>query len=188
MKKTLLTLALAAIATFAQAQGTIQLLNNSTTRFTVNGVRPPNASAGGPVGGTYFFGVFAGTSADNLSQVPVGNLGTNSSTGGLISGPSQNAFQLPGFEANTVAFIQIRGWEASKGADYAAAIAAGSLTGGTRVLPFTLGPASGPGTVIWAVDVADQTKFQAINLVPEPSTIALAVLGLGSLLLFRRRK
>jgi hypothetical protein len=50
-----------------------------------------------------------------------------------------------------------------------------------------LGPESlSPGTVIWSG--TDPTKFQALNLVPEPSTIALAVLGLGSLLLFRRRK
>jgi hypothetical protein len=188
MKKLILTLALAAVTTFTYAQGTIQFLNTGPTRFNVNGARPLSASAGGPVGGTYNFGVFVGTTAASLSAVNIGAVGTNTSTGGLMSGPSPNAFQLPGFDANTTVFIQIRGWESRFGQDYNQAVAAGSLHGSSATLPFLLGPASGPGAVIWAADVADLTKLQAINLVPEPSTIALAVLGLGSLLLFRRRK
>jgi len=188
MKKLLLTLALAAVTTFTYAQGTIQFLNTGPTRFNVNGVRPLSVSAGGPVGGTYSFGVWAGTSAGSLSAQNVGAVGTNTSTGGLMSGPSPNAFQLPGFEANTTVFIQIRGWESRFGQNYDQAVAAGSLHGSSAALPFLLGPASGPGAVIWAAETTDLTKLQAINLIPEPSSIALAVLGLGSLLLFRRRK
>lgn len=184
MKKVLLTLALAAVATFTYAQGTIQLANNAGTRFRVNGVVPPNLASGGPVGGTYSFGVYVGASAGSLSAQPVGGLGTNTSTGGLIGGANANAFQLPGFEANTTVFIQIRGWETRLGSWEAGQQ---GLHGQTEVRSVVLGPASGPGTVVWSS--TDLTKFQAIDLVvPEPSTIALGVLGLGSLLLFRRRK
>jgi hypothetical protein len=180
MKKLLFTITLATISTFVQAQGTIQLANNAGTRFTVNGVRPTVLAPS-----TYNFGVFVGMSESSLSVQPVGGLGTNTSTIGLIGGPSANAFQLPGYEPNTTVFIQIRGWESRFGGDWEAG-RAGGLFGQTEIRPVLLGPATGPGTVVWSS--TDLTKFQAINFVPEPSTIALAVLGLGSLLLFRRRK
>jgi len=189
MKKILLTLALIVVTTVTYAQGTIQMANTSGTRFLVNGVRPLSVSAGGPAAGTYVFGVFAGTSADALSQVPLGELGRNTVTGGLISSSNPQAHAVPGFgpfsQSQTKVFIQIRGWEASFADDWRAAQASG-LFGESAVRSFELGAPSGPGAVIWGSDTL--TQFQAINLVPEPSSIALAVLGLGSLLLFRRRK
>lgn len=184
MKKLLLTLALAAAATFADAQGTIVFANNAGTRFSINGVRPASASVGGPAAGTYTFAVFAGLTADSLSNEPVGDLGWNSATGGLITSPNPQAHQLPGFAPDSTAFIQIRGWESRFGADWQAGFA--GLWVMTDIKPFVLGPASGAGTVIWSA--IDPTKLHVINMVPEPSTIALALFGLGSLLLFRRHK
>jgi hypothetical protein len=177
MKKLLLTLALAAVTTFTYAQGTIQFANNAGTRFTVNGVRPTVLAAS-----TYVFGVFVGTTADALSAQPVGPLGTNATTIGLISGPNPQAYAVPG-EPNTTVFVQIRGWESRFGNWQEGQQ---GLHGETAVRAVVLGPTTGPGTVVWSS--TDLTKFQAIDLVPEPSAIALAVLGLGSLLLFRRRK
>jgi hypothetical protein len=107
---------------------------------------------------------------------------TNSSTGGLISGPNAQAYQIPGFDANTIVFLQIRMWE-SRFPDWETGQV--GLHGATAVRSVILGPASGPGTVIWSS--TDLTKFQGI-CIPEPSTIALMGLGLGGLLLFRRRK
>lgn len=178
MKKVLLTLALAAVTTFTYAQGTIQLANNAATRFTVNGVRPTVL-----LPSTFKFGVYVGTDEHILSHEPVGPLGTNSTTIGLISGPNPQAYGIAGFEPNTTVFVQIRGWE-SRFDTWEQGQA--GLHGQTAVRAVTLGPSTGPGTVVWAE--TDPTKFQHIDLVPEPSTIALAVLGLGSLLLFRRRK
>jgi len=182
MKKLLLTLALAAVTTFTYAQGTIQFANNAGTRFRINGVVP---AAGTVAVGQYTFGVYAGATADSLSSQPLGALGTSTATAGLItSSPSPQAHAIPGFDANTTAFVQIRGWETRFGSWEAGQA---GLHGQTDVRSVLLGPGSGPGTVVWSS--TDLTKFQAINLVvPEPSTIALAVLGLGSLLLFRRRK
>lgn len=190
MKKALFTLALVALATFANAQGTIQFANNAGTRFNVNGVRPVNASTGGPAAGLYTFGVFYGTTADaalNATQTAA-PLGGNTATGGLITAPSPNAFQLPGTDAGQTVFIQFRAWESRFGADFAAA-KVGGLYGETPVLPFILGPSAGPGTVVWASTGGSQfTSMNLVPTVPEPSTIALGVLGLGSLLLLRRRK
>jgi len=186
MKRLLLTIALTVVATFANAQGTIQFgPNNPVTRYLVNGVLPLSAATGGPAGGTYVFGAFWGTTANDLS-LATGVLATNTSAGGVINVLSGNAYQLEGAQPLTTVFLQIRGWESRFGRDFAAGQT--GLHGQTSVLPVLLGPSSGPGTTIWAAAVTDLTKFQAINLVPEPSTIALGVIGLGSLLLFRRRQ
>jgi hypothetical protein len=183
MKNLLLTLALSATVTFADAQGTIQFANNAGTRLRYFGVLPVQGQI---FAGQYSFGVFAGLTADSLSSQPVGNLGTNTATPGLISSyPSPQAHQLPGFEPNTIAFIQIRGWE-SRFDSYSSAVQFGGWYGQTDVKPVVLGPATGPGTVIWSS--GDLTKFQAINMVPEPSTIALGGVGLVGLLLLRRRR
>jgi PEP-CTERM motif len=186
MKKTLLSLTLLALATFANAQGTVQFSNNAGTRFTIDGVRPLSTSAGGPAAGTYSFGVFFGPSADAISDTPAGVLGANTTTGGLISAPNANNFQVPGAAENSTVFMQVRGWS-STFETWQAAKAAGTY-GETAVRQITLGPASGPGTVIWGADTAKQFQSMNLTVVPEPSTIALGVLGLGSLLLFRRRK
>lgn len=189
MKALLLTLALAAVATLASAQGTIQFANNAGTRFRFSNGIWPNEADGGPPGGTLYFGVFAGNSANNLSIQPVLPLGTNTSIGGMISAPSPQAYQLPGWEANSTVFLQIRCWESRFGTDWQAGQA--GLHGQTTVRSFLLGPASGPGTVIWSS--TDLNKFQAIAWlspwpgIPEPSVLALAGFGLGSLLLFRCR-
>lgn len=182
MKKVLLTLALAAVTTFTYAQGTIQIANNAGTRFRINGVVP---AAGTIAVGQFSFGVFVGQTADALSADPIGGTGLarSTATAGLITSDNPQGHQLTGFAPDSTVFIKIRGWESALG-DWRAGQA--GLHGETEVRQVTLGPSSGPGTVIWSS--TDLTKFQAINLVPEPSTIALAVLGLGSLLLFRRRK
>jgi len=186
MKRLLLTIALTVVATFANAQGTIQFgPNNPLTRFKVNNVVPLSAASGGPAGSTYVFGAFWGTTINDLSLAS-GVLATNTSAGGVINVVNGNAYQLEGTQPLTTVFLQIRGWESRFGRDFAAA--QGGLHGESAVLPILLGPSSGPGTVIWAAAVTDLTKFQSINLVPEPSTIALGVIGLGSLLLFRRRQ
>jgi hypothetical protein len=187
MKKALLILALLAGTTIAGAQGTIQLANSAGTRFRFGGVIPANYGAGGPVGGTYLFGVFFGTSADSLSVQPVLPLATNSSIGGLINGPSAGAYPIPGHPAGATVFIQIRMWE-SRFATWEEG-QRGGVYGQTPVLPFVLGPESlAPGTVI--LSATDPTKFQAIATltIPEPSVVALLGLGLGSLLWSRRRK
>jgi hypothetical protein len=177
MKKLLLTLALVAVAAFADAQGTIQFANNAGTRFRIIG--------GNPAPGAFYFGVFVGPTASSLSSQPVLPLGTNTSTPGLMSAPNPQAYQIPGYDANTTVFIQIRAWESRFGAAWGPAVFAGCV-GQTDVRPVVLGPSTGPGTVVWSS--TDLTKFQAIDFCPEPSTIVLVGLGLGSLLLFRRRK
>jgi len=180
MKKTLLTLALVALTTVASyAQGTIAFGNNALTRVMVNtgsGAARQALAADG-LNFYVFFGP-AGAAADALTQVqqpdPKATIGT---TGGvMINAPS--VFALPGTEAGQVVSLQIRAWNADR-----------SLSGETDVRQVTLAPTAGPGQVIWqGATGTNPNRFTPLIIVPEPSTIALAVLGLGSLLLFRRRK
>lgn len=182
MKKTLLTLALVALTTVASyAQGTIAFGNSALTRVMVNpgsGAALRNATTADGLNFYVFFGQ-AGATADALTQVqqpdPKASIGTTA--GVMVNAPS--VFALPGTEGGQVVSLQIRAWNADR-----------SLVGETPVAQVTLGQTAGPGAVIWQTATGTfTTRFTPLIVtVPEPSTIALAVLGLGSLLLFRRRK
>jgi hypothetical protein len=188
MKKLLLTLALVATTAASYAQGTIAFGNTIASR--VKYVVGSAAAIDLPTTVRANFGVFWGTSADNLT-LNAGPLGTSStSSAGIIVGAGTYAIANSS-ELQTV-FMQIRGWDAAFGNDWAAAKAAGNvLWGQTDVRQVTLAATLGPGTAIWqSATATDPKKFgpMTLSIVPEPSTIALGVLGLGSLLLFRRKK
>jgi hypothetical protein len=190
MKKLLLTIALAAMTAVSYGQGTIAFGNTiaSRVKYSIAG----QATVDLPVTVRANFGVFFSTSSGVESQLQLGNptLGTSStSSAGIIVGAGTYAIN-GGPELATV-FMQIRGWDASFGDNWAAAKAAGALYGQTDVRQVTLASALGPGTAIWqSATATDPKKFNpmTLSIVPEPSTIALGVLGLGSLLLFRRRQ
>ena len=174
MKKTLLTVALVAMAVVSSfAQGTIAFGNSALTRVTItlDGVKR-NAAATDNVAISVWYGP-AGAEASALTQVGAA-ASIGSTAGVMVNAPS--VFAIPGTEPNQVVSLQIR------------ATAAGGLHGETKVAQVTLGQTAGPGAVIWQTSDTNPSRFTPLNIVPEPSTIALGALGLGSLLLFRRRK
>jgi hypothetical protein len=92
-----------------------------------------------------------------------------------------NTRTLDGVAAGTFATLQVRVWDISKYANFNAAFNAGEYGWST---PFD-----------WKAPVAGDPPsgnfmdgMRAFALVPEPSTIALGVLGAASLLFLRRRK
>jgi hypothetical protein len=199
MKKLLLTLALAAITTLSYGQGTVQFQNGNFTRVTlVNalGVNVGNV----PVGTQLSFGLFAGADAASMSQLPIGELGAMGTVAGIFLAPNGLAYAVPNFPAASRPFLQVRAWSSSFSDWREAKTAfdnglAGTMYGETdirQIGTLGLGPNSGPGAALW--QTAAQTNPNLLNplvvrlAVPEPSTIALGVLGLGSLLLFRRRQ
>jgi hypothetical protein len=190
MKKLFLTLALAASAAMAHGQGTIAFANGPTVRHQLQTAVGSSVYASVPLGAAITYGIFIGASADSLSTTPVLPLAIASATSlGQMQGIA-SIYVLPS-DVGTVVFAQIRAWDSTFGADWNTARLQGRYWGQTDVRELEpLGPSTGPATVIWqGATAVDPNRFYAmrIDLVPEPSTIALGVLGLGSLLLFRRR-
>lgn len=185
---TLALVGLSAVASFAQ--GTIQFLNSGLSpvllRPTIGGTPAP-----APLGTV--MGVFWGTSADALSlQTPTTAIAT---TPGVFSGGT--AYGLPGTAPGQTVFLKLAGWYNANGATPAEARQGTATPGIThygegRVVQTTaLGPTTGPGTVVWqgaAGTNPNRVNAFVIEVVPEPSVVALGALGLGALLLIRRRK
>ena len=187
MKKLILSALLMTAAVAAFGQGQLIFANTSTTGIT-------NSSTGlGAVG----------SAAQDDTQVGlyIGNVGDSVASLSLIAqtnfaGPGQfrgGTRTLAGWNAGVVQ-VQIRAWLASTVyGSYEAAVAAG-LGGDASVLfgvsnPFnitlTLSPATPNST---GTSGLQPFNINPVVIVPEPSSIALGLLGLGAVALFRRRK
>jgi hypothetical protein len=185
MKKLILSALLMTATVGAFGQGILIFANSSTTGIT-NGL-----TGSGSVGDAV---------AQNDTQVGlyIGNVGDSVSSLSMIAqtnfaGPGQfrgGTRTLAGWGAGTVQ-VQIRAWlAATVYASYEAAYA-GALGGDGSVLlgvsnPFNIAlvlPPAAPNSTA----TSGLQRFD-INPVPEPSSIALGLLGLGAVALFRRRK
>jgi hypothetical protein len=208
MKKTLVTLLLAASAVSSFAQGTIQFANIFGTTTARSFLAPiyaadpnnlqreqhGNTSAGVPAGDTIYAGGVLNTAGYLLglfkgeTMIASAALRT-SATGALPAGTiAVITATVPDALPGTTAQLTIRAWQATAGT-FANAVASGGFWGKSEV--FTTGRLGGidptDGSIVAAPNSVGWTSFN-VHGVPEPSTIALGVLGLGSLLLFRRRK
>jgi len=147
---------------------------------------------GAPLSGNNYFaqlwGGVAGTADGALVplQTVAGadiilNFRTASGQLGLVKTVTTAAV-VNGVPAGEVARVQLRVWEARGGATWAEVIANPDPTVLRATSPsFDLKLAASP------VNPVGLVSFN-IHQVPEPSVIALGVLGVGALLLFRRRK
>jgi hypothetical protein len=195
MKKLLASVALALIGVQAAfSQGQVNFAN-STATFGNDGIDRyvySDVVGGTRMSGTnYVAAIYWGTAAGNLDNFAVRSLtdttlpsavgafrvGTSASIGTWVGGAR---FFIGAGIGDTVN-LQIRVWDITRFATYADALGQGGITGHSDTFSFLI-PAS--------TDTAGlaMKNLRAFALVPEPSTIALGVLGLGSLLLFRRKK
>lgn len=165
MKKLLLTLGMIGCTlASAVAQGTVAFGNSVLTRIQIApepGGVPRNATAADGLAISLWYGP-VGSSRDQLVMAPyVASIGPTT-PGILINAPSVLA--LPGTSPNEVVSLQFR----AEG---------NGLCGESRIVQVTLGPTAGPGAVIW--QPAGTTGFSPLVLYPcpEPSTLALGVLG-----------
>jgi hypothetical protein len=93
--------------------------------------------------------------------------------------------------------FQVRVWQASAGATWAAATGGGNGTAGTYLgnggsqwgysNPFNVTPATAPSPSATLIGL-NAFQLSPVVPVPEPTTLALGGLGAAALLLFRRRK
>lgn len=181
MNKILLATA-CALSVGAYAQGLVTFDNYKTTlgidaRVTIG--------EGGPfVGNTYYGQLFAGADAGSLTAVGAPVLFRNAAAGGgsgrIVGAGAVTTPVASGKEA----FVQMRAWEVAKGNSWQGAWTKTTIgTGMSDVIKIKVdggsdNPTGFPGDLLGL-------KAFAINI-PEPSTMALGVLGAAALLLRRR--
>lgn len=215
MKKSLITLAAIAFAASVFGQGQVQLLNRQTTDVgggtvysPIFGPEPGNPTLrksggiptgnpsgnqvynGAPLSGTGFTAALwfaAGTGQPESALQPatgVNTFRTGTSAGFLTTGPVAT---LPGVTGGRVT-LQLRVWDNMGGTvtSWDQALARQDVAKGfSDLFSPTLAVGVPPGTP----PVLQNMPSFNLTIVPEPSTIALSILGgLGTLLLIRRRK
>jgi hypothetical protein len=194
MKKLLLAALCFGTVTSTFAQGTVAFNNNTTFRTT------NSAGLGFPPAGStdYKVGLYwgaAGSSEGSLQLLPAasGGVTTTWTQNGVFNG-GLATFPSPG---GTVIALQVRVWSSAFN-DYEAAFTANPTgIGGKGVVQrITLGNAPGIPAPSFPADMTNptgagdtpMTRFAVVGVIPEPSSIALGLLGLGAIVLFRRRK
>jgi len=209
MKKALLTLAATAMASSAFAQGTITFYNNNiinpTTGATYRaGIFQDNApNVFGDPKGDSTIGAGAGISIGLfLASAPTTPL--NYTTGGAPAVTTGRATTSPevfatsgdvtvtGVAPNSTAQLLVRAWSTAAGSfDAAKADQGARWQYGEQA--FTSKPLGGPNPnppppSFFTPDMAPFTGFEMETNVPEPSTIALGLMGAVGALFLRRRK
>jgi hypothetical protein len=184
MKKLLITTAsLAVMAMSAYSHGNVNFAN-VIIAGTSRPVDAPVTAENGTtrlVGTSYMSQLWARPAGSSAAYTAVG-AGTSFLTAAGFEGywiPATRA--IPGVAAGEQAQVIARAWRVSDGATWDAAQQAGRGYG--QSAPITITLTAPPATP------ALMTGLQGFSLVPEPSTIALGILGgLGTLVLVRRRK
>lgn len=185
MKKLLITMALtASVCVSTYAQGTIDFRNRITGTIDV-----PVLAFGGAtrLGDASYVAQLWFSSTQTGSYAPVSGASSVFRTGtgaGYWNAGADSTRTLTGIAGGATAWLMVRVWSTAVAADYATAFATvGAYTGQSAVFSVVTGgggiPPGSPAAMI------GMTSFA---LVPEPSTIALGVLGLAGLLFIRRRK
>lgn len=195
MKKLLLVgVTLATVASLsAWAQGTVSFNNRISS--TVN-AQITLQGGGLPDGATFSAQLWAGPDAGSLVAIGSPTPFRTGAAAGFWTGAT---LSIPGVGAGQIAVMQARAWFNGGGtyATYQSAVAAGQLAGESGLFNISLGgDPGGGGLPIVTPNILGNAdngtglpeNMSAFVLVPEPSTIALGVLGLAGLLFLRRRK
>lgn len=184
MKKLLLLAISSLVAIGAHAQGTLNFatlggggggLVQALTRDGTAG----NALATGAAYAAMLYCGPASALPSELSTNGVSGAPAPFNVGGQAGYFTGGARIITGFAPGATVTLQIRAWATASGNSWEAA----SIKGESVAFQFVLG--SGPPATPPNLTPLHGT---AITLVPEPSSIALGLLGLGALALIRRRK
>jgi hypothetical protein len=190
MKKLLLLAVLALSGVAAFAQGTVNFANGASgvNAPITNGVTLLRAASGDQIMAMLYVG------AANVTE---GNLTTNGVGGGaIVIGGTSAGYFLGGSRTidtfgGVQVTLQVRAWFASAGATYEAARAArpngGSFTGQGYAAGNTVQVTLATGLQT-PPNMTGLAGFTVPPVIPEPSSIALGLLGLGALAMIRRRK
>jgi hypothetical protein len=186
MKKLLMTIVAVLVSASAFAQGTIIFDNRPQSGvapiFAPDGV----AGAGSIPGMIGELDLVNGTGA-SATYTPVGTSPFRGTSGAVSEFIATTELTVPGVPPNGSGTFVVRAYNGSS-YDASAAIGSGKYFG--QSLPITVSglggqPASGPP--IPSPDLSGLQGFNVALSTPEPSTIALGVLGAAALLLRRRK-
>lgn len=187
MKKLLLIGSFLVTAVGAFAQGTVNFANNSSS-FIVNGATGQNVTSAQGFKAALYWAVDGTSDFNSFTQIGAissGFVGAVPPGTGLISAGTRTTGNAtaPG----AFAMFQIRVWDSNAGAitSYESGVAAGRAAGFSNMVRVQTGDG---GALAAGSLTANGLQGFTVAPVPEPSTIALGALGLGSLFFIRRRK
>lgn len=201
MKKAIIlsvaALGLVSVSAFGQGKVSFNLSTLSPVPIVTNGV------TGATLNNTFRAQLFYGTTADASAMTPVWYSTTGPGTQtpytflipGLIADSAAKYTDPARVDAGGTGFFQVRAWTAALGADYATAFAAWSsqpadpsrLLGQSVVVQVSnIAGTVGNPTPPLPSNLVGMQSF-GVFPVPEPSVIALGLIGLG-VLAWRRRK
>lgn len=192
MKTTIAAISFLLICTSGFGQGIVNF-NNTPTTFG-DGIDRYVYGPGGStklVGQNYAAALYWGTSQDSITSLAVLNATDTSLTSarGLFrvattANPgtwSGGARTLLGTTPGQTVWMQVRIWDITQFASYDLAKAAGGFTGQSIQYTYTVSPSPTPPP-------SDLVMWNLRFMVPEPSVLALSLVGLGGLLSVSRRR
>lgn len=174
MKKLMIITACLSVAPLAFGQGEL-LFGNRVTAAGINAI--VTDGAGNPLDGdAYWAQLYAGPSADSMVAVGDAVPFRTGAAAGYITSATR---AIPGSASGTSVFAAMAAWDNAGGtiASYDDALVRGMSA------PVSVSLSAPPAT---PTPMAGLEAF-SVAVIPEPSTMALGILGIGALMLRRRR-